>query len=45
MLELEAAISTFWRSNLSFSMVFATSWCSNFSCWMVYATRGNLGFV
>ena len=36
MLELEAAISTFWRSNLSFSMVFATSWCSNFSCWMVF---------
>ena len=28
--------TTFWTSNLSFSMVFATLWCSNCSCCTVF---------
>ena len=44
-LELEAAISTFWSSNLSFSMIFATIWAQTIHVGRYFATRGHLGFV
>jgi TRAP-type C4-dicarboxylate transport system permease small subunit len=42
-------VCNIWKSNLSFSMVFATFWCSNCSCCMVFCNestlRVGLGFI